>query len=139
MTDITSTAAAATSATSAEISTIDDLGIASDFARPNLDELDVDQSTNATTRLTDKDNTENKEKKTSKEKTKFNLAIIVAAALVFIVVIAWFETIRIWLEFAFNASTEILFRKALGDTVYAASATVIAVILIWLLTKFFIN
>lgn len=68
----------------------------------------------------------------------FNIAIIVAAALVFIVVIAWFESLRIWIEYAFNSSTKILFNKAIGDLVYAAVATVIAILLIFLLVKFWI-
>lgn len=70
---------------------------------------------------------------------QFNIAIIVAAALVFIVVIAWFESIRVWLEYAFNSSTKLLFNKAIGDLVYAAVATVIAIFLIFLLTKFWIK
>jgi len=70
---------------------------------------------------------------------QFNIAIIVAAALVFIVVIAWFESIRVWLEYAFNSSTKLLFNKAIGDLVYAAVATVIAICLLFLLTKFWIK
>lgn len=70
---------------------------------------------------------------------KFNVAIIIAAALVFIVVIAWFEVIRVWLTYAFNTSTALIFNKALGDTVYAVIATIIAIFLVWLLMKFWIK
>lgn len=70
---------------------------------------------------------------------QFNIAVIVAAALIFIVVIAWFETLRVWLEYAFNSSTKLLFKKALGDLVYAAIATIIAIFLIFLLMKFWVK
>ncbi len=74
-----------------------------------------------------------------REPKRFNIAIIIAAALIFIVVIAWFESIRIWLEYAFNSSTTALFRKAIGDTIYAVTATVISIFLIFLLVKFWIK
>lgn len=83
--------------------------------------------------------TEDKFMKPKKVSGPFNIAIIVAAALVFIVVIAWFESLRIWIEYAFNSSTKILFNKAIGDLVYAAVATVIAILLIFLLVKFWIR
>lgn len=72
-------------------------------------------------------------------KSRFSIPVIIAAALVFIVVIAWFESIKVWLNYAFNSSTKVLFTKALGDTIYAIAATIISVFLLWLLIKFFIK
>lgn len=69
----------------------------------------------------------------------FNVAIIIAAALIFIVIIAWFEALRIWLEYSFNSSTKILFNKAIGDTVYAVISTIISLLIIWLIWRLWIK
>ena len=70
---------------------------------------------------------------------KFNVATIIAAALVFIVVIAWFEVIRLFLVFAFEDGKDILFKNALANLVYAIVATVIAIFLLYLITKFWMK
>lgn len=70
---------------------------------------------------------------------KFNVVTIIAAALVFIVVIAWFEVIRLFLVFAFEDSKDILFKNALANLVYAIIATVIAIFLLYLITKFWMK
>jgi hypothetical protein len=71
--------------------------------------------------------------------TKFNIATIIGAALIFIVVIAWFEVIRLFLVYVFENKTDILFRNAMANLVYAIIATVIAIFLLFLLMKFWIK
>lgn len=134
MSTIDTTTGTLPAAVSADIAGADLFGI-SDVGAATIGgkQLDANVENTAASQLDDK------YERPKRTPSQFNIAIIVAAALVFIVVIAWFESIRVWLEYAFNSSTKLLFNKAIGDLVYAAVATVIAICLIFLLTKFWIK
>ncbi len=75
------------------------------------------------------------------QKGKFNPFIIVCAALIFTVVITWFETFRAWLEFYFLmdlSESKLLFLRARDYLYYAIFVSALAGILLLIVTKYWI-
>ena len=72
-------------------------------------------------------------------KGNFSIPTVMAAAFIFIVIIAWFEVIRQFLEYAFAIDRELLYRRALANMIYAVVATVIVIILMFLLYRFWMK
>ncbi len=70
--------------------------------------------------------------------SNFNYWAIIAAALVFIIVIAWFESIRVWVEYIYlieSDETHLLRKRANAHMAYAVLATVLGIILLFLIVN----
>ncbi len=67
--------------------------------------------------------------------SNFNYWAIIAAALVFIIVIAWFESIRVWVEYIYLIESDLLRKRANAHMAYAVLATVLGIILLFLIVN----
>lgn len=70
---------------------------------------------------------------------KINIAAIVAAAIIFLIIIAWFETLRLWIATQFIKPNETLYENATAYSIYAAILTVIGVFILLVLNKYFLR
>ena len=75
-------------------------------------------------------------------KKKFNYSAVVSAAFLFIVIIAWFEVLRIYFEYKFVNDPEtkrLLNEKYKGQAVYALFSTfIVSIILCFIIYKNYI-
>jgi hypothetical protein len=68
----------------------------------------------------------------------FSYLSVLAAAMVFIIVIGWFETFRIWIEYKIipDDANSLKFReRTIAQMTYAALGTMIAIVIILLLRQ----
>lgn len=75
-----------------------------------------------------------KEKNEKDKSRKFNYIAIISAALLFIVIISWFEYLRIYFEYQFveePQTKKLLKNKYQGQYYYALLSTFIVAVILW--------
>lgn len=112
-------------AQAAEASTSDFL-ISSPLSR----EPDVSSATDDISSSNDVDDNRERVHRRDNKANKFNYWSVVTAALIFITVIAWFEALRVWIEYLYvMTDSDGLFKdRARAHMAYALMATLIALV-----------